>query len=66
MTGFQAQLVGEAGRGVSNISNMLTITRLHNTLSSVSAMRLDNQNLSLKTVQLNILDDNVIFFQKDS
>ena len=39
LDGCEARLMGEEGRGVANISNMLTITRLHNTLSSVGYMR---------------------------
>ena len=43
----EARLVGEQGRGVANISSMLTITRLHNTLSAVSAMRWAEKILTL-------------------
>ena len=39
LDGCKAELMGEEGKGVANISNMLTITRLHNTLAAVSAMR---------------------------
>ena len=39
LDGTEARLVGEEGRGIASISSMLTITRLHNTLSAVSAMR---------------------------
>ena len=39
LDGCRAEMVGEEGKGVANISNMLTITRLHNTLAAVSAMR---------------------------
>ena len=39
LTGAKAQLVGERGRGVAGISPMLTITRLHNSISAVSVMR---------------------------
>ncbi len=31
--------VGELGRGVAGISSMLTITRIHNSLAAVGAMR---------------------------
>ncbi|ODN04886.1 putative acyl-CoA dehydrogenase AidB [Orchesella cincta] len=34
-----AELLSEPGRGVACISNMLNITRLHNTTGSISAMR---------------------------
>ena len=33
------QVRGSEGRGVANISPMLTITRLHNSISAVGAMR---------------------------
>ena len=39
LDGVSAQLVGEAGRGVAAIANMLPITRLHNVAMSVGAMR---------------------------
>ena len=39
LDGTEARLVAEEGRGIASISSMLTITRLHNTLSAVSAMR---------------------------
>lgn len=39
LDGTEARLVGEEGRGIASIASMLTITRLHNTLSAVSAMR---------------------------
>ena len=39
LTGTAAQLVGERGRGVAGISPMLTITRLHNSISAVGVMR---------------------------
>ena len=39
LVGAVAQLVGERGRGVAGISPMLTITRLHNSISAVSVMR---------------------------
>jgi len=39
LDGTEARLVGEEGRGIASITSMLTITRLHNTLSAVSAMR---------------------------
>jgi alkylation response protein AidB-like acyl-CoA dehydrogenase len=39
LDGVEAKLVSEPGRGVSAISNMLTITRIYNTLGSVVAMR---------------------------
>ena len=38
LDGVSAQLVGEAGRGVAAIANMLPITRLHNVAMSVGAM----------------------------
>ena len=41
LDGCEARLMGEEGRGVANIANMLTITRLHNTMSSVGYMRYD-------------------------
>jgi len=39
LDGVDAELVSDPGRGVSAISNMLTITRMYNTLGSVVAMR---------------------------
>ena len=39
LDGTEARLVADEGRGIASISSMLTITRLHNTLSAVSAMR---------------------------
>jgi len=39
LDGVDAELISEPGRGIASISGMLTITRLHNTTSSVGAMR---------------------------
>lgn len=39
LDGTEARLVGEIGRGVPGISPMLTITRLHNSISAVAGMR---------------------------
>ncbi|KHJ95971.1 acyl-CoA dehydrogenase, middle domain protein [Oesophagostomum dentatum] len=39
LDGTVAHCVGEPGRGVANISNMLNITRIHNAVASVSGMR---------------------------
>lgn len=39
LDGTVAELLSEPGRGVACISNMLTMTRLHNATGSVSAMR---------------------------
>ncbi|XP_074642127.1 acyl-CoA dehydrogenase family member 11-like [Tubulanus polymorphus] len=39
LEGAKAIRVSDEGRGVADISTMLTITRIHNALSSVSAMR---------------------------
>lgn len=39
LDGTEAELISEPGRGVSSISSMLTLTRLHNTTGSISAMR---------------------------
>lgn len=39
LDGTVAILLSEPGRGVASISNMLTMTRLHNVTGSVSAMR---------------------------
>ena len=39
LDGTEAVLASEAGRGVAAISNMLTITRIHNASASVSGMR---------------------------
>uniref|UniRef100_A0A1X7UCA5 Ubiquitin-like domain-containing protein n=1 Tax=Amphimedon queenslandica TaxID=400682 RepID=A0A1X7UCA5_AMPQE len=39
LDGTLAQLIGEKGRGISLISPMLLITRLHNTISAVASMR---------------------------
>ena len=37
--GTEARLVGEEGRGIAAISNMLTVTRIHNSVSAAAAMR---------------------------
>lgn len=39
LDGAVAFRIGEVGRGVANISNMLNITRIHNAVASVSGMR---------------------------
>ncbi|XP_070571737.1 acyl-CoA dehydrogenase family member 11-like isoform X1 [Ptychodera flava] len=39
LDGSTAHLISEPGRGVAGISNMLTITRLHNATGAVSGMR---------------------------
>ncbi len=39
LAGSRAKLISPPGRGVASISHMLTITRLHNVMSSVAAMR---------------------------
>lgn len=39
LDGMRAQLLSEEGRGVASIANMLTLTRIHNTVSAVAAMR---------------------------
>ncbi|MCJ8748279.1 hypothetical protein PDJAM_G00163540 [Pangasius djambal] len=39
LDGMRARLLSEEGRGVASIANMLTLTRIHNTVSAVSAMR---------------------------
>ncbi|KAA0721641.1 Acyl-CoA dehydrogenase family member 11 [Triplophysa tibetana] len=39
LDGMKAQLVSEEGRGVASIANMLTITRIYNTVCAVGAMR---------------------------
>nr|XP_006640530.1 PREDICTED: acyl-CoA dehydrogenase family member 11-like [Lepisosteus oculatus]XP_015221809.1 PREDICTED: acyl-CoA dehydrogenase family member 11-like [Lepisosteus oculatus] len=39
LDGLRAHRVSEEGRGVASIANMLTITRLHNTVSAVAGMR---------------------------
>ncbi|PIO72300.1 Ras family protein [Teladorsagia circumcincta] len=39
LDGTLAHCLGEPGRGVANISNMLNITRIHNAVASVSGMR---------------------------
>jgi alkylation response protein AidB-like acyl-CoA dehydrogenase len=39
LDGCEAELVSPAGRGIPSISSMLSITRMHNIISSVSAMR---------------------------
>ena len=39
LEGTEAQLVGEPGRGVASISSMLTISRIHNAVMSISSMR---------------------------
>lgn len=39
LAGTKAHLIGEAGRGVANISDMLTISRTYNVLFSSSITR---------------------------
>ncbi|XP_017541988.2 acyl-CoA dehydrogenase family member 11-like isoform X2 [Pygocentrus nattereri] len=39
LDGTRAQLLSEEGRGVASIANMLTLTRIHNTVSAAAAMR---------------------------
>ncbi|XP_061115758.1 acyl-CoA dehydrogenase family member 11-like [Conger conger] len=39
LDGLPAHRISSEGRGVASISNMLTITRIHNTVSAVAAMR---------------------------
>jgi len=39
LDGVSARLVSSPGRGVASIAGMLTITRIHNTVTSVAAMR---------------------------
>jgi len=39
LCGAEAQIVGQEGRGVPAISNMLGVTRLHNTISATAVMR---------------------------
>ncbi|GAA6084574.1 acyl-CoA dehydrogenase family member 11-like isoform X1 [Tachysurus ichikawai] len=39
LDGMRARLLSEEGRGVASIANMLTLTRIHNTVSAVAAMR---------------------------
>ena len=39
LDGVDAELISQSGRGIASISSMLTISRLHNTTSSVGLMR---------------------------
>ncbi|XP_069475397.1 acyl-CoA dehydrogenase family member 11-like isoform X1 [Ambystoma mexicanum] len=39
LDGAKAYLISDKGRGVASIANMLTITRIHNTISAVANMR---------------------------
>ncbi|KAJ8414052.1 hypothetical protein AAFF_G00066500 [Aldrovandia affinis] len=39
LDGLPAHRISDEGRGVASIANMLTITRIHNTVSAVAAMR---------------------------
>ncbi|XDV17151.1 hypothetical protein PO909_016550 [Leuciscus waleckii] len=39
LDGMNARLLSEEGRGVASIANMLTITRIYNTVCAVAAMR---------------------------
>ena len=39
LDGVDAELISHPGRGISSITSMLTISRLHNTNSSVGLMR---------------------------
>lgn len=36
---FQCLQLSEEGRGVASIANMLTITRIHNSVAAAAAMR---------------------------
>jgi alkylation response protein AidB-like acyl-CoA dehydrogenase len=51
LDGTEAELASEPGRGVASISNMLTITRIHNASASVSAMRRHNHLLYVYKLQ---------------
>jgi len=46
LDGTLAHLVSPPGRGVATITHMLTITRLHNAVSSVAGMRRYCKNFS--------------------
>ena len=39
LDGTESRLVSPEGRGISAISNMLTVTRIHNSVSAAAAMR---------------------------
>ncbi|XP_076838590.1 acyl-CoA dehydrogenase family member 11 isoform X2 [Brachyhypopomus gauderio] len=39
LDGMRATLLSKEGRGVASIANMLTLTRIHNTVSAVAVMR---------------------------
>lgn len=39
LDGLPAQRLSEEGRGVASIANMLTVTRIHNSISAAAAMR---------------------------
>ena len=39
LDGTESRLVSPEGRGIAAISNMLTVTRIHNSVSAAAAMR---------------------------
>ena len=61
LDGTEARLVGEQGRGVANISSMLTISRLHTTLMAVSAMRWGRGNNNTESWHCKITIQEIIY-----
>lgn len=51
-TCFLQQQLSEEGRGVASIANMLTITRIHNSVSAAAAMRRQDNIHSSSKIKL--------------
>ncbi|XP_078467763.1 acyl-CoA dehydrogenase family member 11-like isoform X1 [Lampetra fluviatilis] len=67
LSGTRALRISEEGRGVASISSMLTITRLHNAISSAAAMRrilsLARDYASRRTVFGKLIKDHALHMQ---
>ena len=55
------QVSGSEGRGVANISPMLTITRLHNSVSAVGAMRRCVNLNNHSPLSNQIINNNIVY-----
>lgn len=53
-TCFLQQQLSEDGRGVASIANMLTITRIHNSVSAAAAMRRQDNIHSSSNIKLQV------------
>lgn len=67
LDGMNAQLLSEEGRGVASIANMLTITRIYNTVCAAAAMRrithLSREYASKRSVFGKLLKDHRLHMQ---